>query len=426
MKSDQKVSDYCDSVLRAFKVDILPGRFGIRACKREILLEEHGSQMARELHNLNKNQLVLIADGTYMRHQKSSNNQYQRKSYSGQKKTHLCKPFTLCTPDGFIVDILGPYDANRNDATIMENLIESNEDLKSLLKNDDVLVLDRGFRDVVSKLEDKGFKVLMPSLKGKKAQLSTSESNFSRLVTKIRWVVEGVHGVMGQKYKLLHHQFSNAMLINAGTYTRVAGFLTNEFGKRFLCDTDMLQEIISRMKLPQPDDNTLAKQVETENWNRKRTPFKAIDAINDLDDFPELTLKDLKLLFTGTYQLKMAVSYLAEMMENHKSIELQYLVQQREIIRVSVRSRHKNAKTYNVYVHYSANTVGCAGIRRYCCDCANGNRTIGCCSHVATVVYYLSYGRFLSKEFEPARILSDLFSFDEITPVIEENSDDDD
>lgn len=63
---------------------------------------------------------MLICDGTYVRHQKSSNNEYQRKSFSGQKKVTLCKPFTICTTDDFVVDMLGPYIVNENNAEILK------------------------------------------------------------------------------------------------------------------------------------------------------------------------------------------------------------------------------------------------------------------------------------------------------------------
>lgn len=61
------------------------------------------------------------------------------------------------------------------------------------------MVLDRGFRDVKKMLEDMGFKVIMSSLKGNKSQLTTQEANETRDVTKIRWVIEAVHGIIKKK-----------------------------------------------------------------------------------------------------------------------------------------------------------------------------------------------------------------------------------
>ena len=64
--------------------------------------------------------LLLIYYGTYALHQKITNNEYQRKSFSGQKKVPFCKPVTICTTDGYVVDMLVPYPANENDADIMK------------------------------------------------------------------------------------------------------------------------------------------------------------------------------------------------------------------------------------------------------------------------------------------------------------------
>ena len=69
--------------------------------------------------------MLLIYYGTYARHQKSTNNGYQRKYFSGQKKLPLCKPFTIYTTDGYVVVMLGPYPANQNDADIMKTIIEN-------------------------------------------------------------------------------------------------------------------------------------------------------------------------------------------------------------------------------------------------------------------------------------------------------------
>lgn len=77
---------------------------------------------------------MLIADGTYICHQKIANNEYQRKSYSGQKKTSLCKSFTLCLTDGFIADVMGSYYASDNDATLLKAILDDNYDIFSLLK----------------------------------------------------------------------------------------------------------------------------------------------------------------------------------------------------------------------------------------------------------------------------------------------------
>ena len=104
------------------------------------------------MYDLN-NQLCLIADGTYLYCQKSENNKMQRLLYSGQKKRQLIKPFIVCTTDGYIVDAYGPFAATVNDASILSYLLD-NSNLRELLVKNDVIVLDRGFRDVLHSLKN--------------------------------------------------------------------------------------------------------------------------------------------------------------------------------------------------------------------------------------------------------------------------------
>lgn len=214
---EQQVSEFCAAVMNSFEKDVFPFHFGFAALSRNELIKKETSVVAKRLYNIG-NQLALIFDGTYVRHEKISNNEYQRKSYSGQKKVPLCKPFTTCTTNGYIVEMLGPFYANKNDAQIMKIAIEEPNGLGYLLREGDICIVDRGFRDVKDYLEERGYTVLMPALKRKRSQLTTAESNESRKVTKVRWVVEAVHGIIGQKNKLLHHKLDNKLLPKVGSY----------------------------------------------------------------------------------------------------------------------------------------------------------------------------------------------------------------
>lgn len=67
-------------------------------------------------------------------------------TYSLHKYKNLLKPFLLVTPDGYIVDCFGPYKATTSDADIMKSLF-SNSPLRQYFQNNDIFILDRGFRD---------------------------------------------------------------------------------------------------------------------------------------------------------------------------------------------------------------------------------------------------------------------------------------
>jgi len=297
LSHDQAVSNYCLSVRRAFEVSVLPDRFGVNAVSRADLIAKHTSPIADRLHKIG-NRLTLICDCTYLRHEKSANNEYQRKSYSGQKKVPLCKPFTICTTNGYIVALPGPFEGTLNDAQILKIVLSDPDGISKLLQPGDIFILDRGFRDVKQFLEEKGFHVLMPALKGNRSQLPTEEANESRCVTKCRWPVEAVHGILGTKYKLLHHQFSNKMLPSAATYCRIACFLNNQFGKRLNSDVELIDDIVDRILLQKGKPNLVEERVKMEKLSRRKIPFRQLTS-EELMDFPELTVRELKILFTG-------------------------------------------------------------------------------------------------------------------------------
>lgn len=93
LNCEQQVSDYCEEVMHSFEEHILPEGFGYFSQSREELVRNQTSVTVRRLYELN-DQLVIF-DGICIRHQKSTNNGYQLKSYSGQKKVSLCNPFTI-------------------------------------------------------------------------------------------------------------------------------------------------------------------------------------------------------------------------------------------------------------------------------------------------------------------------------------------
>lgn len=54
-----------------------------------------------------------------------------------------------------------------------------------------------------------------------------------------------------------------------------------------------------------------------------------------------------------------------------------------------MKSRFVSRKSYKAYILVDLNGTGSEVIIAYCCSCKNGLRTIGCCSHVTTVIWYV-------------------------------------
>ena len=126
------------------------------------------------------------------------------------KHRNLVKLMMLVSTNGYIIDCFGPYLANghNNDAKIFKKIVEDARKIQDLFKKDDIYIVDRGFRDILSYLESMGIDSKMPAFLDKiNKQHSTFEANESHLVIKIRWIVEAVNGLI-KKWKY----FDNVVL----------------------------------------------------------------------------------------------------------------------------------------------------------------------------------------------------------------------
>ena len=117
--------------------------------------------------------------------------------------------------------------------------------------------------------------------------------------------------------------------------------------------------------------NTLANEVEEKVWVRQKLLFKSITS-DDILDFPEMTERDLKILFTGTYQLAQAVSYLAEMVDTDGNLRIEYVKDESNVLKLKVPSRHISCTAYKCFLRYNykPNTFGISGLTHYTCECA--------------------------------------------------------
>lgn len=380
-------------------------KLGLKNITRQ-MLKENMTTFTRELFTENNNNIATLWDGTYIYIQKSSNNRFQRKTWSVQKTRSLVKPFVACCPNGYILDIYGPYPANMNDSEIIKQVFTTDKYIDLFEKND-VFIVDRGFRDAKTFLERKGFKVRMPELKPKSQnQLTTDQANKSRFVTKIRYMVEIVNGKLKQ-FRSLDRVRQNSTLNSLEADFKIAASLINEFFKPPNTDSDETF-IAQLMKSRLNKENTLQKLVEEMNLNRKTAEFQKIST-NQLDDFPKLEMCDLKYITLGSYQLKQALGYYAEMIgkqgdfiiEKHKNIN--------GLIRSKLQSRHCNRETYQTYIQYEPNSDGRESIIGYTCGCKNGLRTVGMCSHVATIIWYLGYAKVHGAINQTAEHLNEIF-----------------
>ena len=79
-----------------------------------------------------------------------------------------------------------------------------------------------------------------------------------------------------------------------------------------------------------------------------------------------------------------------------------------KIILSKIQSRHINRIQYNVIIEYIPNLNESKAIVEWFCTCKVGKRTVGCCSHVTCIVYYLFALKYDEKLKNPGKGLDDL------------------
>lgn len=101
----------------ALQADFVPKNLGFEAMSREMLLQSITNTANALYLDNKKDQVVIIADGTYVYCNKTKKNRKQKDFYSGHKFRHLFKPMVIVTTNGKFVEVFGPYKATDNDAT---------------------------------------------------------------------------------------------------------------------------------------------------------------------------------------------------------------------------------------------------------------------------------------------------------------------
>ncbi|XP_060555609.1 uncharacterized protein LOC132716364, partial [Ruditapes philippinarum] len=316
---------------------VVPIYLGIETVPRSTLIQNHTRQLAKTLFNADDNQLILVLDGTYIYINKSNNFKFQRRSFSMHKGRPLVKPMVVVTTTGHFVTIVGPYlaDGKNNDAAILNHMLRANiQNFREFLQEGDILVVDRGFRDSLTLLADLGINAEMPALisKGQK-QLSTKEANSSRLVTKVRWVVESANARI-KRFKMLATVLPCSQVPFIGDFVRIVCAICNKYLPALSSpsQTEADSQVAQQMLLLAERANTLQEYVQ--EWSR--TEVK-----NDTS-----------------------------------------------LLTVRLQSRHTSSRRYLMWIRSSDTAV-----EAWYCQCRAGARVVGMCAHVSAIVWYLAFAR---------------------------------
>lgn len=396
--------------------DLVPHYVGFKNLTREFL-KEHMTNQARILCcDGNADAVVTVWDCTYIFCWKSGNYTFQRSTYSGHKKSNLVKPMLCVCPDGYIVDIFTENKATINDAVIMKYILQHNLEIRSVLVDNDVFVVDRGFRDVIEDLKKLKFHSKMPAFGDftqPNAPLSTAKANQSRLVTKVRWVVEARNGHLKSIWSIFAKKWSGRDVVSyLNDDMHIAAALINKFSAKLLADHDdetIATEMLETNKRVDSTHIIFHSIVRQTSFKRN---FKRFLPIGSDFFFPSLSKDDLKQFGFGSYQLKEARHYFSEHIKNSEDSAFKCLwcpheilyskfaciidqenMRQPMLILTTLASRFRSQKSYISLILADESKNGLESIIAYYCQCKHGLRTVGSCSHVMTTLFYLGYAR---------------------------------
>lgn len=243
------------------------------------------------------------------------------------------------------------------------------------------------------------------------------EANMSRLTTKLRWVVETNHREI-KVWRFFAHAQRTIYIRHEHNLVRLLCAACNCFKRRAVAaEKKARQEAVLELMLAHKDDksNEVWDEVQKGKFSRLGKKWTERDAALDekdeydvldlggdeagagpafLERFPRLTLQQLEDEITlGVYQVKLAKFYTRE----HRLGEVGggYKVEVHPerasgFLRVRIQSQHVSKTRHYVWIKWEPNNRKSL---RWCCTCPPGLRTVGCCAHVASVIWYLAVAR---------------------------------
>lgn len=183
-----------------------------------------------------------------------------------------------------------------------------------------------------------------------------------------------------KRWKYLAHVLPTSQVPYIGDFVRIICALSN----MYLPPLNKSQEHDSTLAAQMRDrlSSNLSLKTFVEDNDLARRSVASWNTVESVSDFPELSETILRILTLGTYQLKLSSSYVQEYLSGDCDFHLHKEIP--GLLRVKLQSRHVSSKSYLVWIKYDEDHV----IAWYC-KCRAGARTVGTCSHVAAVIWYL-------------------------------------
>lgn len=237
----------------------------------------------------------------------------------------------------------------------------------------------------------------------------------------MRWVVEWVNSSL-KRFKYIDGIVPSYGVPHLFVDVRILAAIHNHFFARQYSNFDRVEvayQMIEKMKTP----NLLQELVEKKNLTRKACMFETLES-DHFHNLPAWSIEELSS-YLSSFQLRLEKTYLA----NHfakREHEFQIsrersmpnfsrhniFVQNPVFIRARLLSRHVSNKVYFIFIvidRPDVNRVPPQSIKEAYCTCKTGSRTVEVCVHVASIIWYIFYGRHDSSFKSPAAFLDNSY-----------------
>lgn len=274
------------------------------------------------------------------------------------------------------------------------------------VREKDIFVVDRGFRDALPSLHQEGIETLMPALMDKsKKQFDDTEANHTRKVTLTRWVVEAVNGRLKNKFKFFDmvipcHYFNRDCDTKLTRFVKIACALMNAFCPPIFKDREEHEELLEDIQRRENLNNSLKEELFADQTSFIRGTKKWSKLVSRDIEFPELSLPELRKITLGRFQVHNAPGYADEHLRLDRNFIIEAYKVRAGLLRTRLKSRFRSVERHYIWIEYNVNGLP-EKITRYYCQCQMGARTIGCCSHIACVLWFLGYKRNVDPGYEP-------------------------
>lgn len=411
VQTQRKVSSIISRVATLLMKFFVPLHLRPSEEQRDQLIENNRVALVDQLFGVEKGSAVLLLDGTYIFIQKSKNHKFQRKTYSLHKHRNLLKAMMVVMPNGRILFADGLYfaDYQNSDSEILEDMLSKQGGFSAFIKPGDHLIVDRGFQNVIKKLRRQHkLHAHMPTLAKKsgqksKFQFSAKDANATRKVTCVRCVVEMVNGRIKNVFRFFDQVIPARYYVKncqnkLGAFFQIACATLNAYFPPLFEDSPKHIKVLESAERQSNSNNTLQTDVHKRKLYREPGRWSSANE-ESVPNFPRLSEEDLFGITSGCYQINNAAEYTRDHLQLNGNYQFLVHVERDDLLRARIQSRYSKNATHDVWIEYSPSDKE-NRIVRYYCTCKVGARTFGCCSHIASILWYLGYRRHLSKQLE--------------------------